>query len=162
MKVKLLTATARVPERKTQGAAGFDLHADLVRRDPKDMFARSNSIHTDTDGVYMDILPGGRVLVPTGVSVAIDEGFEGQVRPRSGLSLKKGLTVLNSPGTIDSDYRGEVGVILYNASNEIQIIRHGERVAQLVLSPVPTLDIELVSGLDETERGEGGFGSTGQ
>jgi len=104
----------------------------------------------------------GRVLVPTGLSVAIPEGFEGQVRPRSGLAVRHGVTVLNAPGTIDSDYRGELRVLLVNLGPETFRIRHGERIAQLVIAPVTRARMERAGTLGETGRGAGGFGSTGQ
>lgn len=105
--------------------------------------------------------PGERRLVPTGFALELPPGFEAQVRPRSGLALKHGVTVLNSPGTIDSDYRGEVGVILVNHGDAPFEIRRGERIAQLVLARVERLEWEEASELEATERGEGGFGSTG-
>jgi dUTP pyrophosphatase len=101
------------------------------------------------------------MLVKTGLKMAIPKGFEGQVRPRSGLALKQGITCLNSPGTIDSDYRGEVGVILINLSDSVVQLAKGERIAQLVICPVARATVQVVDSLDETERGEGGFGSTG-
>ena len=106
--------------------------------------------------------PGEKALLPTGLSLEIPEGFEIQVRPRSGLSFKTGLMVLNSPGTVDSDYRGELKVILGNLGNKEEVIAHGERVAQIVLAPVWKAEFKLWDGkLSETERGVGGFGSTG-
>lgn len=105
--------------------------------------------------------PGGRASVPTGLSVAIPAGFEGQVRPRSGLAIKHGVTVVNAPGTIDSDYRGEVCVLLINLGAEPFEVQRGARVAQLVLAPVVQLPVAVVDTLDETARGAGGFGSTG-
>jgi len=110
----------------------------------------------------VEIPPGGRLLIPTGISLAIPEGWEAQVRPRSGLALKKGLTVLNSPGTIDSDYRGEVKVILINLSRETQKIEPEERIAQLVFSEVTAADFTYTESLPDTSRGSGGFGSTGK
>jgi dUTP pyrophosphatase len=124
----------------TEGAAGMDL---LAARD-------------------VMIAPGGRALVPTGLCIAIPEGFEMQVRPRSGLALKHGITVLNAPGTVDSDYRGEVGVILLNTGSEAFAITRGERIAQAVFAPVTRAAWEEVVVLPETRRGTGGFGSTGR
>lgn len=106
------------------------------------------------------LLPGSRTLVPTGLAIELPEGYEAQVRPRSGLALKNGLTILNSPGTIDADYRGEVGVILANLGGAPFEIRRGERIAQLVIAPVVKVDLVEVERLSDTERGEGGFGST--
>ncbi len=107
------------------------------------------------------VKPLERVLIPTGLILEIPEGYEGQVRPRSGLALKKGLTVLNAPGTIDADYRGEVKVILINLGKEEVVIEPGERIAQLVIAPVQRVEVVEAQELTPTERGEGGFGSTG-
>lgn len=130
-----------VPEYATERAAGLDLRAALLEP--------------------VTLGPGERSLVPTGLRMAIAPGYEGQVRPRSGLALKRGLTVLNSPGTIDSDYRGEVKVLLVNLGPEPQQIEPLERVAQLVIAPVTHAVLREVESLDSTERGEGGYGSTG-
>jgi dUTP pyrophosphatase len=107
------------------------------------------------------IAPGKRALIGTGWSFAIPPGFEGQVRPRSGLALRHGVTVLNTPGTIDADYRGEVKVVLANFGDEPFIVRHGDRIAQLVVAPVAKARVRAVASLDATARGEGGYGSTG-
>ncbi|WP_068084513.1 dUTP diphosphatase [Polycladidibacter stylochi] len=130
-----------LPAYESSQAAGMDLRAAL--RTP------------------ITIAPNGRALVATGLKLAIPEGFEGQVRPRSGLAIKHGITVLNSPGTIDSDYRGEVSVILVNFGSEPFVIEHGMRIAQLVIAPVQQVKLSLVSSLSDTQRGEGGFGSSG-
>ena len=107
------------------------------------------------------IIPAhGRALVPTGMFIAVPPGYEAQVRPRSGLALKKGITVLNTPGTIDADYRGEVGVILFNTTDEDFEVNFGDRIAQLVLNKIEQIEWEEVDDLDETERGQGGFGHT--
>ena len=106
--------------------------------------------------------PLQRCLVPTGLSIALPEGYEAQVRPRSGLALKKGITVLNSPGTIDADYRGEIGVILVNLSDTEFVIEDGERIAQMVVARYEQVEWEAVETLSETERGEGGFGHSGR
>lgn len=105
--------------------------------------------------------PMERRLIPTGLHIALPEGYEAQVRPRSGLALKHGLTVLNAPGTIDADYRGEIGVVLINLSQEDFTINDGERIAQLVVARYEQVELSLVETLDETERGEGGYGHTG-
>jgi dUTP pyrophosphatase len=107
------------------------------------------------------IPPGGRAAVPTGLALAIEDGYEGQVRPRSGLARKAGITVLNAPGTIDADYRGEVLILLVNLGSEPVRIEPGDRIAQLVIAPVARAVIEEVGALDASERGDGGFGSTG-
>jgi len=131
-----------VPRRASAGSAGLDLRAAVT--------------------VDMTIGPGERALVPTGFIVAIPQGWEGQVRPRSGLALREGLTLLNTPGTIDSDYRGELQVLVVNLGQLPVTIQRGDRVAQLILAPVAALDVEEVDSLEGTERGEGGFGSSGK
>ena len=133
-----------LPAYETSGSAGMDVRAAVPEGEP------------------MVLAPGARAMVPTGLSVAIPEGYEIQVRPRSGLAAKHGLTCLNTPGTIDSDYRGEIKVILINLGTESFPIARGERIAQLVLAPVTQLGWVEVNTLDETLRGTGGFGSTGQ
>lgn len=130
-----------LPEYKTAMSAGADLLA---------------AVTADTV-----ILAGGRALVPTGLSIALPKGYEAQVRPRSGLALKSGITCLNTPGTIDADYRGEVGVILANLGAEDFTVERGMRIAQIVVAPVTQLQWQIVDDLSETERGSGGFGSTG-
>ena len=126
------------------GAAGADLRANFV----------------DRGSVVLE--PRARVLVPTGLRLAVPAGFEVQIRPRSGLALKHGITLPNTPGTIDSDYRGPLGVIVMNAGTEPFEIKHGERIAQMVLAPVVQAEFELVDALSTTARGAGGFGSTGR
>lgn len=135
-----------LPTYETAGAAGADL--------------RANFPDSERDGVLM--APGSRALIPTGLRLSIPVGFEVQIRPRSGLALKHGITVPNSPGTIDSDYRGPLGVILMNAGAAPVQISHGDRIAQMVVAPVVQAGFDLVSGLDYTARGSGGFGSTGR
>jgi dUTP pyrophosphatase len=130
-----------LPAPATAGAAGLDLPAALPEP--------------------LELAPGARALVPTGFRVAIPAGFEGQVRPRSGLALRHGLTLPNAPGTVDSDYRGELKVILHNAGSEPVVVRRGDRIAQLVIAPVVSAQWEEVGSLDPTDRGEGGFGHTG-
>ncbi|HCX69402.1 dUTP diphosphatase [Parvibaculum sp.] len=132
-----------LPRYETGGAAGMDLTAALPEGEP------------------MVLQPGARALVPTGLAIALPQGFEAQVRPRSGLAAKNGVTVLNSPGTIDCDYRGEVKVILVNLGQEAFTIERGTRVAQMVIAPVTQAQLREVAALDETARGAGGFGSTG-
>jgi deoxyuridine 5'-triphosphate nucleotidohydrolase len=109
----------------------------------------------------LTLLPGARALVPTGFSIALPPGYEAQVRPRSGLAIRNGVTCLNAPGTIDADYRGEVHVVLANLGNEPVMIRRGDRIAQIVVAPVSRADFEVVDELPPTVRGDGGFGSTG-
>ena len=112
--------------------------------------------------VPVTLRPMERRLIPTGLHIALPEGYEAQVRPRSGLALKHGLTVLNSPGTIDADYRGEIGVVLVNLSQDDFVVNDGERIAQLVISRYEQGELVVVEQLDETERGEGGYGHTGR
>ena len=133
-----------LPAYETLGAAGMDVRAAVPEDDP------------------VILAPGMRTMVPTGLSVAIPQGYEIQMRPRSGLAAKHGITCLNSPGTIDSDYRGELKVILINHGDEPFTIARGERIGQMLLAPVTRLVWQQVDSLDETDRGSGGFGSTGR
>ena len=139
LRVKRLTPSATVPKRAHPGDAGLDLCAD----------------------VDVDMAPGDTCLVSTGLSLELPPGTEAQVRPRSGLALKHSVTVLNTPGTIDEGYRGEVGVILINHGRTVFEVRRGMKVAQLVLQPTVAVDVTETQTLSETHRGEGGFGSTG-
>ncbi len=131
----------QTPAYETVGSAGMDLRANI--------------------DAAITLKPLERAIIKTGLFIALPVGFEAQVRPRSGLAAKKGITVLNSPGTVDADYRGEIGVILVNLSNENFIVNDGERVAQLVIAKHERVNWQGVEVLDETERGAGGFGSTG-
>lgn len=149
--VRILTlpnhdAALALPAYETTGAAGMDLRACLPQNDRAKGW----------------ILPSlGRALVPTGLAMAIPDGHEGQVRPRSGLAVRQGMTVLNSPGTVDADYRGEVKVLLINLGAENVRLNHGDRIAQMVIAPVVQAALSVVTDLDTTSRGAGGFGSTG-
>lgn len=138
--------TVSMPSYESAGAAGADIRANF------------SAAERET-GVVVD--PGRRCLVPTGLHMEIPQGYEVQVRPRSGLALKHGITLVNSPGTIDSDYRGPVGVIILNTSDHPFHIAHGDRIAQIVVAPVTQARFENTSQLSETDRGDGGFGSTG-
>ena len=131
-----------LPEYSTIHSAGMDLRANLIEP--------------------LVLKPLERALVPTGLFVELPVGYEAQIRPRSGLALKKGITVLNSPGTIDADYRGEVGIILINLSNEEFVIQHGERICQMVIASHEHIGWKTVEVLEETDRGAGGFGHTGK
>lgn len=133
-----------LPTYETGQSAGMDLRAALA------------------EGSHIDLLPGRRALIPTGLSIALPAGYEAQIRPRSGLALKNGITCLNSPGTIDADYRGEVGVILINHGWEGFRIHRGDRIAQMVVAPITQIGWMELEELDETARGTGGFGSTGK
>tara|TARA_R110002124_G_scaffold139940_1_gene304151 strand:+ start:123 stop:590 length:468 start_codon:yes stop_codon:yes gene_type:complete len=136
-------ADLALPRYETDGAAGMDLVAAIAADEP------------------LVLASGARVLVPTGLAIALPQGFEAQVRPRSGLAAKNGVTVLNSPGTIDCDYRGEIKVILINHGSDAFTITRGTRIAQMVIAPVTRGLFREVASLDETARGAGGFGSTG-
>jgi dUTP pyrophosphatase len=133
-----------LPAYETALSAGMDLRAAVGEDEP------------------ISVAPGQRVLAPTGLTIALPAGYEAQIRPRSGLALKHGLTCLNTPGTIDADYRGEVKVILINLGQEPFVIKRGERIAQMVIAPVTQGEWDVVETLNETARGAGGFGSTGR
>jgi dUTP pyrophosphatase len=133
-----------LPSYETAGAAGMDLRANFEDRGD------------------VVVAAGARALIPTGLSLEIPQGFEAQVRPRSGLALKHGITLVNSPGTIDSDYRGPLGVILINHGAQDFVVNHGDRVAQIVFAPVMQVGWDLNNPMSKTDRGEGGFGSTGR
>lgn len=142
LKVKIVNRSGyALPSYESFEAAGMDVRAALTEP--------------------LTLAPGERCLVPTGLSIQLPSGYECQVRPRSGLALKKGITVLNSPGTVDADYRGEIGIILINLSNEPFIINPGERIAQLVVKQYVRIEWEPAERLDETRRGDGGFGHSG-
>ncbi len=140
--IKKLNPSVQLPSYKTSGASGMDLMAFI--EEP------------------IELKPGKSCLVPTGLSVAFSEQYEIQIRPRSGLAVKNSITVLNTPGTIDSDYRGELKIILFNHGKEDFIINNGDRIAQMVLVPIVKMEFEEVDSLPNTVRGQGGFGSTGK
>ena len=143
LKVQIINRSKHpLPAYATELSAGMDLRANLSEP--------------------MTLAPMQRCLIPTGLYIALPPGFEAQVRPRSGLALKKGITVLNSPGTIDADYRGEICIILINLSAEPFVIEDGERIAQMVISKYEQVKIDVVTELSDTQRGSGGFGSTGK
>lgn len=143
MKVKIVNKSQNsLPLYSTTQSAGMDLRADLAEP--------------------LVLRPLERMLIPTGLFIQLPDGYEAQVRPRSGLAINKGVTVLNSPGTIDADYRGEIKIILINLSQEDFIINNGERIAQMVISSYKQVEWDKVEILDESERGEGGFGHTGK
>jgi dUTP pyrophosphatase len=131
-----------LPAYATQGSSGLDLRAFIT--------------------APVQLAPLERVLIPTGLHIAMPNHLEAQIRPRSGLAIKQGLTCLNTPGTIDADYRGEIKVILINLSNEIQVIQDGDRIAQIVFQQVEKMEWQLVENLETTQRGDGGFGHTGK
>ena len=139
--IKRLSKEVHLPKYETQGSSGMDLSANV-----------KSSIN---------IAPGKKEIIPTGIALSVPEGFEIQIRPRSGLAAKHNITVLNTPGTIDADYRGELKIILINFGHETFKIEKGSRIAQMVLCPVVKAKFEEVDNLDDTERGRGGFGSTG-
>jgi len=139
--IKRLAKDVSLPKYETIGSSGMDLAANI-----------ENSI---------DINPGKTAIIPTGLAVSIPNGFEIQIRPRSGLAAKMNITVLNTPGTIDADYRGEIKVILINLSDKVFVVEKGLRIAQMVVCPIIKVHLEEVNELNNTDRGEGGFGSTG-
>ena len=141
IQIKKLSDSVSIPRYETSGSSGMDIAA-----------------HIDKNII---INPGEKAFISTGFSIAIPKGYEVQIRPRSGLAAKKNITVLNTPGTIDADYRGEIKVILINHGKEKFVIENGERIAQMVVSPVIQVNFEEVKKLSDTERGSGGFGSTG-
>ena len=140
--IKKLSKRVRLPKYETNGSSGMDLEANIDKP--------------------IKIEPGRVSIIPTGISVSIPLNYEIQIRPRSGLAAKNNITVLNTPGTIDSDYRGEIKVIIYNHGDYDFVINNGDRIAQMVLSPVIRMELEEVKDLPKTIRGEGGFGSTGK
>lgn len=143
MKVKIVNKSKNsLPLYSTTQSAGMDLRADLEES--------------------VTLRPLERKLIPTGLYIQLPDGYEAQVRPRSGLAINKGITVLNTPGTIDADYRGEIKIILINLSQEDFIVNHGERIAQMIISSYKQAEWDLVTELDDSERGEGGFGHTGK
>lgn len=143
VKVKIINTSGNsLPSYATASSAGMDIRANLTEP--------------------VSLAPGARCLVPTGLRVELPEGYEMQIRPRSGLALKHGITLLNTPGTIDADYRGEIGVILVNLSQETFVIQNGERIAQMVVGRYSHVEWEAVEELSDTVRGEGGFGHTGR
>jgi dUTP pyrophosphatase len=143
VKVKIINQSSNpLPEYATDGSAGMDLRANLIED--------------------QHIQPGERVMVSTGIFIELPDGYEAQIRPRSGLAIRQGITCLNSPGTIDSDYRGEIKVILINHSKEEQVIHHGDRIAQMVVQQFERVKWKEVKKVNETKRNEGGFGHTGK
>ena len=140
--IKKLASSVKLPAYETNGASGMDLMAFIAEP--------------------IILKPQSSCLVPTGISVAFSEEFEIQIRPRSGLAAKNNISVLNTPGTIDSDYRGEIKVIIFNHGNKEFIINNNDRIAQMILTPVVKMELEEIESLPETIRGEGGFGSTGK
>ena len=142
MKIKIVNKSKHpLPEYATPGSAGMDLRANI--------------------DASITLAPGERKLIPTGIYIALPVGYEAQVRPRSGLALKHGITVCNTPGTVDSDWRGPVGVILINLGQEDFVVNDGDRIAQMIIAKHETAEWDVVEELDETERGEGGYGHTG-
>src|SRR5258706_2908205 len=141
IEVKIVNTTSNaLPEYATHGSSGMDIRVDI--------------------DIPVTLQPLERVLIPTGLFIELPEGYEAQIRPRSGLAIKQGITCLNTPGTIDADYRGEIKIILINLSQEPQTLQHGERIAQMIISKVEKAVLVLVDALNDTQRGNGGFGHT--
>jgi dUTP pyrophosphatase len=149
VKIKKVSENAILPARMTKGSAGFDLYAFI--QNPITIYSRDDLFRIRNEPV----------LIPTGISIQLPEGYEAQLRPRSGLALKHGITILNTPATIDADYRGEIKVLLINHGRHDFVIENGQRIAQLIISKCEQPDFEVVSELDSTERNIDGFGSTG-
>lgn len=158
--IKKETDDIKVPAYATENSSGLDVRAYLPKDKDYNLFGAVRMFNPNTKELEIHIHPGGRALIPTGLKAEIPVGFELQVRPRSGLALKQGITVLNAPGTVDSDYRGDIGVILFNSSNQIFIVHQGDRIAQLVFSKIEQANI-IEGEVSETKRGEDGFSSTG-
>jgi dUTP pyrophosphatase len=143
MQVKISNSSSNpLPKYQTEGSAGMDLYANLVET--------------------IELIPNHQALVPTGISMELPQGYEAQIRPRSGLALKHGISIVNSPGTVDSDYRGEIKVILINHGNETVVINNGDRIAQMVIAKFEQIQWEVTEHLSKTERGAGGYGHTGK
>jgi dUTP pyrophosphatase len=171
--IKLLHHDAQIPKYQTAGASGMDLHCvhpvsawgnvyapDLSEPETLVPFWRMTACVEQITKIVLS--PGDRVLFSTGISLSIPPGYEGQIRPRSGWALKDGITVLNSPGTIDSDYKGEIKVLLINLGHESVEIKRGDRIAQLVIAPVIKAELVIVEELETSARGDSGFGSSGK
>ena len=164
--------TTQLPNYETPSSAGMDVRANFDNIVEKFLFNTTikehENVRIDVNGETHHLIesitinPGGRALIPTGLRVAIPEGYEIQVRPRSGLALKNGITLLNTPGTIDADYRGDIGVIVINHGTEPFTIMAGDRIGQIILNKIERIEWKEVDNLPDTIRGEGGFGSTGK
>ena len=162
MKVQVIkTTTNELPSYGSVEAAGCDLRADLWSIKEKFLFDTEIIRNEDNTVKGLLINPGGRALIPTGIQMALPVGYEAQIRPRSGLALKNGISIVNSPGTIDSDYRGDIGIILINHGFEPFMVEQGDRIAQMVIVKHEQAEFVEVQELDETSRGDGGFGHTG-
>lgn len=156
-------STNPTPERATVNSAGFDLRANITKPNENDGYKGLNfEVFVKEDGSSYIILKSmGIVLIPTGLHIELPQGYEAQIRPRSGLALKNGIGILNTPGTIDADYRGDIGVILYNFHKNDFVINHGDRIAQMVINKYEEFNLIQVEKLSETSRGSGGFGHSG-
>lgn len=166
MNVKIVNKSGHpLPKYATSGSSCVDLQAYIVGKSLAEFKFHGNvEFHNnqfDESKSWIVINPGGRILIPTGIYIQLPEGYEAQVRPRSGLAIKHGITVLNTPGTIDSDYTGEIGVILHNAGNKPFSVSDGDRIAQMCIKRYEKAEFEEVDTLEETERGQQGFGHTG-
>lgn len=167
MKVEIVNKSNNpLPKYETIRSAGMDLRAYIeTPKNGEFIKYKGENFYIDVrddNSLAIVIQPGGRVLIPTGLHMAIPEGYELQIRPRSGLALKQGISLVNSPGTIDSDYRGDIGAIVINHGSDSLLIANGDRICQAVLSKVEQLEPVEVTDLDKTSRGEGGFGHTGR
>lgn len=160
MKVQVVNlSNNELPKYSIEGSAGMDLRADFSRVSKENRLI----IHGDadyTEQIEVTLYPGSRMLIPTGLKIALPEGYEARIQPRSGLALKNGISIVNTPGCVDANYRGEIGIILINHGLEPFTIKHGDRIAQMIVSKTEYIEFEQVEELNDTNRGSGGFGST--
>lgn len=160
MKVQVINlSNNELPKYSIEGSAGMDLRADFSRISEENPL----TIYGDADytkQIEVTLYPGSRMLIPTGLKIALPEGYEARIQPRSGLALKNGISIVNTPGCVDANYRGEIGIILINHGLKPFTIKHGDRVAQMIVSKIECVEFEQVEELNDTNRGSGGFGST--
>lgn len=163
MKVKVVKKTNnKLPEYAYEGSAGMDVRADLSLLNLKQIYGSHRAEYKDEVLKSITIYPNTRVLIPSGLHIAVPKGYEMQIRPRSGLAIKHGITLTNSPATIDFGYTGDCGIIIQNTGNAPFELKHGDRIGQFVLKKVEVIEWDEVDSLDDSDRGEGGFGSSGK
>lgn len=163
MKVQVINlSNNELPKYSIEGSAGMDLRADFSRISKENPLIIHGTAEVDYSKEFFEttIYQGTRILIPTGLKIALPEGYEARIQPRSGLALKNGISIVNTPGCVDANYRGEIGVILINHGLEPFTIKHGDRIAQMIVSKVEHVEFEEVKELNDTNRGSGGFGST--
>lgn len=160
MKVQVINlSNNELPKYSIEGSAGMDLRADFSRISKENPLTVYGDVDY-TEQIEVTLYPGSRMLIPTGLKIALPEGYEARIQPRSGLALKNGISIVNTPGCVDANYRGEIGIILINHGLKPFTIKHGDRVAQMIVSKTEYVEFEQVEELDDTNRGSGGFGST--